>query len=262
MKKYFNYLGLIKKDEPTPIANAQYIPVTTVDIADRYLSYLKELDSYQKERKATIENKNSQLVGQASIVTSIFSLFVPLLIDSFNSINIIVKVCLSILFLGILSHYILTISHAIRTLKINKYKYSNRSTSTITKVNRANTEIDFLNEEISDLVFTVNQNSKIDNIKGENLIYATRSFEIANFGFALLTVLIIITALCSNKNDSEITIKNIDNIEVNKSDTVYNHIISTPKMDTIKVDVIEDYGTCELTDDSLEKKCVFTLKPH
>jgi hypothetical protein len=253
MKKYLIYLGLIKIDPPVVVVNNQYTPAPNKEIAERHLSYLKELDSYQKERKATIENKNSQLVGQASIVTSIFSLFVPLLIESFNGINIFVKLGLSFLFIIILTHYILTIYHAIRTLKIDKYKYATRSTETLTKMNRAANELSFMNEEISDLVYTVNQNSPIDNKKGENLIFATRSFEVANFGFALLTVLIIITALCTNKNESEIIIKNVENVEVNKNDTTFTHLLSLPTLDTVKVDITTDIYPCK--GDST-KKCI------
>lgn len=259
MKKYLIYLGLIKNDLPPVNINVQYTPAPNIDVAERHLSYLKELDAYQKERKATIENKNSQLVGQASIVTSIFSLFVPLLIDSFNGVNLYIKIGLSFLFIIILTHYILTIYHAIRTLKINKYKYATRSTATVTKTNRATTELAFVNEEINDLVYTINQNSKIDNTKGENLIFATRSFEVANFGFALLTVLIIITALFTNKNESEITIKNFDNVEINKPDTTYNHILSSPDFDTIKVELTDEIKICDK--DSINE-CITKPKLH
>jgi len=236
MENYFKYIGLKKETrEKSTETNQKYSPAQDKDLAERHLSYLKEIDNYQKERRIAIENKNSQLVGQASIVTSIFSLFVPLLLDSFNDISILVKIPLILIFLVVLFHYLLTIFHATKTLKINRYKYATRKSSTITKTNRATTELDFLNEEISDLVYTVNQTSPIDNIKGENLILGARCFEIANFGFGILTVLIIISAFFISKETPEIKIKNLQEINLSVPDSISTSIINLKNQDTVIV---------------------------
>jgi hypothetical protein len=226
IKKYLDYIGITNSNNK--IENEKemeiYIPSGDIKIAERYLTYLKEIDNYQKDRRTTIENKNSQLVGQASVVTSIFALFVPLLFDNFDGITNSFKILITVIFLVVLFHYLLAIFHAIKTLKINKYKYATRSTSTITKLQRAVTELDFVNEEISDLIFTVNQTAPIDNLKGENLILGSRCFEIANMGFGLMTLLIILSTFTIKKEVSEIKISNPQEIKLTTPDTLNTKI--------------------------------------
>jgi len=225
VKNYLNYIGILKTKEEGQSRQAQsYKPSGNVKIAERYLNYLKEIDSYQKDRRSTIENKNSQLVGQASIVTSIFALFIPLLFDSFDGISLPIKIIITLIFLIVLFHYLLTIFHALQTLKINKYKYAARNTTTVTKSTRALTEVDFLNEEINDLIYIINQTSPIDNRKGENLILGARCFEIANFGFGLMTFLIILSTFTIEKQTSEIRIKNPEQIKLAIPDTINTKI--------------------------------------
>ena len=140
IRKYLVYIGLLKKENSTnqvqtPIQNS-YAPSSSIKVAERYLSYLKEINSYQKDRRTTIENKNSQLVGQASIVISIFALFAPLLINSFSGINLWVKVIISFVFVLVLFHYSLSLYFAFKTLKIKNYRYPTRSTTIIPPIDR------------------------------------------------------------------------------------------------------------------------------
>lgn len=235
IKKYLDYIGITKpkeEEQQEETSFQSYNPIGNIETAERFLTYLKEIDTYQKDRRATIENKNSQLVGQASIVTSIFALFIPLLFDSFDGISFSIKTIITIIFLIVLFHYLLTIFHALQTLKINKYKYATRSTSTITKPNRAISELEFLNEEISDLIYIVNQTAPIDNSKGENLILGSRCFEIANFGFGLMTFFIILSTFAIKKETPEIKIKNPEEIKLTLPDTI------TTKMDFINKHII------------------------
>jgi hypothetical protein len=227
IKKYLDYIGITRsnKIEIEEGKKAEsYLPSGDIIMAERYLTYLKEIDNYQKDRRTTIENKNSQLVGQASIVTSIFALFVPLLFSNFNGITTSIKILIILVFLFVLFHYLLTIFHALQTLKINKYKYATRGTSTITKDARAVNELDFLNEEINDLIYTVNQTAPNDNLKGENLILGSRCFEIANFGFGLMTLIIILSTFTIKEVIPEIKISNFQEIKLTIPDTLNNKI--------------------------------------
>lgn len=240
MKKYVEYIGLIK-DEPETVTLQTYTPLKNgkgkKEVAEKYLEYLKEINHYQNERRIAIENKNSQLVGQASIVTSIFSLFVPLLIDKFNDFSLWVSVPLCLLFLLIMAHYLFTIIHSIRTLEINRFKYPARSTTSLTKEKRATTEIDFLNEEIADLIYIVNHSTPIDNDKGQNLIFATRCFKIANIGFGIFTFAIILVSFFVRKETPEMKIKNLDEIHLVVPDTTKNYIINIQKLDSLNVKI-------------------------
>lgn len=236
MKNYFEYIGL-KQDTSTAVTVQPFAPAPTIEVAEKYLDYLKELDHYQKERRTTIEGKNSQLVGQASIVTSIFSLFVPLLVDKFNDLSGWISIPFSLIFLFVLAHYLLTILHSIRTLKIDKYRYPTRNTDTLTKATRATTELAFMNEEITDLIYIVNKATPIDNDKGQNLIFATRCFEIANVGFGILSVAIIVATFFLKKEIPEIKVKNLNEINLNVPDTMNSIIINFKEIDSITVKI-------------------------
>lgn len=236
MKKYLDYIGLNQYASETP-GPTSFLPLEKgqKEVAEKYLEYLKEIDHYQKDRRATIENKNSQLVGQASIVTSIFSLFVPLLIGNLNNVSLFISIPLCLLFLIIMVHYLLTIIHSIRTLEINRFKYATRSTSSLTRETRASTLIDFLNEEIADLIYIINRSTAIDNDKGQNLIFATRCFKIANIGFGILTVTIIISAFFFKMDTPEVKIQNMEQIHLVIPDTIKSYIINLQELQTLNV---------------------------
>jgi hypothetical protein len=228
--------------DKTPIIKQTYISSKDIKVAERYLTYLKEIHDYQRDRRTTIENKNSQLVGQASIVTSIFALFVPLLIDNLHEITIWIKLPLSILFITVLFHYLLSILHAIKTLTVDKYKYPSRSTISVTKDDRKENELDFINSEIEDLIYIINNTTPIDNIKGSNLIYGARCFKIGNIGFGIMTLLVIISTFTLNKETSEIKIKNLKDLKIQIPDTLNARIIDLKQKDifTIKIDSMEN----------------------
>ena len=190
IKKYINYLHL-KKESFVDVDIASYTKAPRLDLAERHLSYLKELYDYQRERQTSIESKNSQLVGQASVIVSITALFVPLFIDKLTNLGLVYFSILIFGFVFVLFHYLIAIIHAIKTLQINHYKYSTRKTSTVTRVNRASAQSDFIKEEIEDLIWSIDKNTVQNNRKGRNLIYATRSFRIATIGLAIFTLLII-----------------------------------------------------------------------
>ena len=250
---YLIYVGLkkrsnepVKKEESeipkTPIIKESYSPSKDINVADRYLTYLKEIHDYQRDRRTTIENKNSQLVGQASIVSSIFALFIPLLIDNLNGVDMWIKLPLSILFIIVLFHYLLSILHAIKTLTVDKYRYPGRSTTSVTNAKRKETEIDFINSEIEDLIYIINNTTPIDNIKGGNLIYGARCFKIGNIGFGVMTLLVVISAFMLKKETSEIKIENLKDLKLHIPDTLSTKIIDLDQKDTlsIKIDPIEN----------------------
>ena len=250
---YLRYVGLKKKASQhvkhvesevinTPTIKRSYIPSRKIKVAERYLTYLKEIHNYQRDRRTTIENKNSQLVGQASIITSIFALFIPLLIDNLNGVALWLKLSLSIFFLVVLFHYLLSIFHAIKTLTVDKYKYPSRSTISVTKKDREETELTFLNSEIKDLIYIINNTTPIDNIKGGNLIYGARCFKIGNIGFGIMTFLVIASTFIIKKEIPEVTIKNLNELKLEVPDTIDTRIFDLELKDTftIKIDSVSN----------------------
>jgi hypothetical protein len=247
IEKYLIYIGLREKPikplvqenetDETPIVKEIYSPTTDQKVAERYLTYLKEIHEYQRDRRTTIENKNSQLVGQASIVTSIFALFIPLLIDNLNGVTLWIKIPLSLLFLIVMFHYLISILHAIKTLTVDKYKYPGRSTKSVTKTDRKVNELDFINSEIEDLVYIINNTTPLDNIKGGNLIYGARCFKIGNIGFGIMTILVIISTFTLKRENPELTIKNLNDLKFEIPDTLNTRIIDLNLNDTLTIKI-------------------------
>lgn len=208
IKQYIEYLHL-KKEVVDEIEISTYQKAGTKELANSHLNYLKEIYDFQRERQGNIESKNSQLVGQASVIISIIALFIPLLIDKFSNIATFPFVVIIIGFVFVLFHYLIAIIHSIKTLQINHYPYCTRSTNTVTKENRANNEEDFIKEEIEDLVWSIGKNTIQNNRKGRNLIFATRSFRVATIGLCVFTLLILSLSTLIKPDTQKIEIDSI-----------------------------------------------------
>lgn len=183
MKKILKFLGLSipkLKDTGFRYPNYKY----KKRISKIHLTYLKELLDFHRDRQSTIENKTSQLVGQSSVVFSLVALFIPLFFDKFIEYNLWIKIVLTSLLLTAFIFYLYTIIHSTRTLSINKYKYATGDANTVFEKDKLKSE--FVEEEINDLLYSINLNSHSNDQKGTNLIYAHRTFSIGNIVFGLL----------------------------------------------------------------------------
>jgi hypothetical protein len=170
-------------------------------ISREHLIYLKDLLEFQRDRQSTIENKTSQLVGQSSVVFSLVALFVPLFYDKFIDTELLVKIILLSLFLLAFIFYLFTIIHSTRALSIHKYRYSTGDPKTVLSKNSSK---EFVEEQISDLVFSINLNSYSNDQKGTNLILAHRTFSFGNRVFALLAfVLCLLSFFSPNRQSTE-----------------------------------------------------------
>src|SRR5690606_895493 len=104
--------------------------------------------------------------------------------------------------------YLFTIFHATKYLNVRKYKYAQRSTGTVK--NRYNEEKDFKLEEARDLIYIIEKNTLVNNHKAGNLIYAYRSFRIANVLVGVLA-LFLVASIYFVKKDDDIKTVNIAN---------------------------------------------------
>lgn len=184
--KFRKYFGYIKEDKIESVYPDTY-PFT--DTLDLKIEYLKALDAQEGSRQATIETKTSQLIGQAGIIFSLLSLFIANYISKFSVFPGLIQGLLIFFFLVILFFYLSTIFVATRYMNIAKYAYGQRSVTTVQA--KFNTDDDFKIEEIKDLIYSIDRNTKVNNQKSNNLIYAYRSFIVGTVAVGLLSILLI-----------------------------------------------------------------------
>lgn len=182
-----SFLGFVKEN---PIEVKYQDTFEHTDNLDLKTDYLKEIDSQENSRHSSIETKTSQLIGQTGIIFTLIGLFISNYIAKFSEWPGLMRAILLGLFVVSLFFYLLTIFQATKYLNILKYKYGQRSPSTVSK--KFESPDAFKIEEIKDLLYSIERNTLVTNQKCNNLIYAYRSFKIATVTVGLLSVLLII----------------------------------------------------------------------
>jgi Ca2+/Na+ antiporter len=205
--RYIEYIGFVKDEYP--VKKEIYQIATSDSFAQKHLQYLNELNKTHENRQLTIENKNSQIIGQSSIVISIVALFIPLIITNLSDLSLWVRVLLIILFILLLAHFALAIFHATKTLEADKNRYMTGATSSVTKATRAATEEKFTEMQIQDLVHIVNFNNAVTNRTAANLVYASRCFKTGNIGFAIFSCLLISLSTIITKEPEKVNVVNL-----------------------------------------------------
>lgn len=210
---YFHYYGIIKKKEIS--SNSLYTYPENSCNKIEHKRYLKELVSSENERQNAIEGKTSQLIGQCGLIFSLLGLFVPMFFDKFSDFSFIVKLIIVLPFLTAFFFFILTINNAIRNYNIKNFNYVSGSPSTVCK---NNSDDDFHNEEIRDLISAIGHNTMLNNDKGSNLLHAFRAFRAANFCIAVMGLIICILML-GRKEEKANSIQIITPIRIQNLDS-------------------------------------------
>ena len=243
IKKYLEFIGFGKNE--TPYRREKYAVHKDLKMAKSHLKYLEDLKQTQDNRQQTIEAKNSQIMGQSSIVISIVSLFIPILATQFEGLAFYVKIPLILVFLFLVIHFIISLHHALKTLQVDKTRYMEGSTSTVTKENRATSEKEFIDEQIKDLVLIINYNNSVTNLSASNLVFASRNFRIAIMSFLFFILSLMISFFSLKETISKVVITNIKDLKsqdsFKKTYPQNNAIISpmiNPKKERAKTDSI------------------------
>lgn len=195
LKKFKEYFGFIKEQEISVIYPDSFEFVDHIDLKKEYLI---ALDTQEASRQTIIESKTSQLIGQAGIIFSLLSLFISNYFSKFKDLPITIQLVFIFLFVIILFLYLTTIFQATKYLNVKKYSYAQRSVSTV--MSKFNNDNAFKVEEIKDLIYSIERNTKVNNQKCNNLIYAYRSFKIATIGVGVLSILLILSGYFVNNN--------------------------------------------------------------
>ncbi len=200
LKSFLLFLGFHREPEIKAEYPKSFIFSDNIDLK---LQYLKDLDTQENDRQSIIETKTSQLIGQTGIIFSLLSLFIPTYIDKFEDVNAIFKLCCVASFIITLSFYLLTIYHATKYLNIHRYKYGQRSATTVMKSYEK--KKDFKVEEVKDLLFCIDRNTQVNNLKAGNLINAYRCFKLGNIFIGILSICLLLSFYFKNDKQQQKT---------------------------------------------------------
>lgn len=217
IKKIFNYIGIwIEKDETNPYTyDSEEYKNTDEEKIKKHIELLKSLEKKEDDRLTIIDTKTSQIITYTGFIFSALSLFIPILLDKIPEQGFMVRIVFIVALVFAFLFYIITIHNAIRNYNIKKFHYSRSDPRNVIKY-QYELVSDFSAIEIKDLLYSYNLNSKTNDEKANNLIFAYRTFRIANILTAFIGILICYSLLFVKPKENCFSIKNpvqIQNID-------------------------------------------------
>jgi hypothetical protein len=183
--------------------------------------FLKSALEEENNRLGFIENKTSQIISQTSIVFSLVGLFIPLLINRFESESIILRVLIILLLLITFILYLLSITNALKNFNVKKFRYPYSNSKNVINLKDKSKE-HFNSELVRDYLYCIDETVRINNLKGTNLLHAYKSFKLGNY-FTGVIVISICSILLFTVKKSEKTYISIENpIEIKDLDSLLN----------------------------------------
>lgn len=241
--KFLKGIGFTKIQEINPYdyESRDYKNIANSDSEKliHHRDFLKSLADEERSRLENIEAKTTQLISQTSLIISLASLFIPLLIDKSNDINIICKILFVLILIFTYLFYILTIINALKNYNIKKYNYSSPSPQNV--LDFKDKSLDRFNEElIRDYLYSINENQKINNTKATNVLHSYNTFKIANILLSLLVISVCIFSFFTEENSTKIEIQNPIDIKMYEPLKLENKEFKKPiyliKRDTIYIE--------------------------
>lgn len=242
MLKFLKSIGISKIKEVNPYnykyENYKDIKNPQVEKLVQHKEFLKTLLDEERSRLGNIEAKTTQLISQTSLIISLASLFIPLLIDKSNDININVKFIFVFFLVATYLFYILTIINALKNYNVKKYNYASPSPENV--LDYKDLTIDEFNEElIRDYLYSINENQKINNTKATNVLHSYNTFKIANILLSILVIAVCISSFFTKESFTKVEIKNAVNLKLSEHLKIGNKECKEPinivKKDTIYV---------------------------
>lgn len=212
LRKLINHLGfdLNSDADDKPFASADNYEGNDLSRLKLHRDFLKSIENDENSRVMSIENKTSQLISQTGIIFALLSLFIPLILDKIEFIQ------LKLIFLGILFWvyvlYSLTIYNGLKNYFIKKFPYSRVSAANVITHKDSSEEV-FLVEEIRDLLHCIDANTRLTNRKGRNLNYAYIAFRNATVLSGVLVLLLCFSMVFWPPKKEPISIQNPIRVE-------------------------------------------------
>ncbi len=224
VKSLLNKIGLfVIYDDKSPYSYnpEDYQVVNDKDKAEAHKNFLKTLEEDEKNRLTILESKTSQLISQTGIIFSLLSLFVPIFIDKVTDLNFFVKLLLVGLLASSFCFYMLTIQNALKNFNVKNFNYSNPSPKNVLTLQDKGLDV-FFAEEVRDLLYSINENLKINNKKATNLLHSYNSFKIANTSTGILVVIFSIFLLFFTPRKESLSIEK--SVRIENYDSVINKL--------------------------------------
>jgi ABC-type Fe3+-siderophore transport system permease subunit len=229
MRKALNFLGLtLAKDN---LNSDSFDPCEYKAIEETRIKVHKELlESLEKkevDRLTIIDTKTSQIITYTGIIFSALSLFIPILLAKIVEHNLILRVAFIVIMIFAFLFYALAIHNAIRNYNVGNFPYSRSDPRNVIKYQDKSSN-EFTSIEIQDLLYSYNLNSKSNDKKADNLIYAYRTFRIANILTAIMGILICSALLFTKSDVKEGLIRN--SVKIENLDSSIREIINALKL--------------------------------
>jgi hypothetical protein len=214
MRKALNFLGLwLATDNSSSVSfDSSGYKATEEKRVKVHKELLESLEKKEDDRLKIIDTKTSQIITYTGIIFSALSLFIPILLSKIAEHNLILRVVFILILIFAFLFYVLTIHNAIRNYNMGNFPYSRSDPKNVIKYQDKSSN-EFTSIEIQDLLYSYKQNSKSNDKKADNLIYAYRTFRIANILTAIIGILICSSLLFAKSKEKESTIKNSVKIE-------------------------------------------------
>lgn len=237
MKNFLKSIGVIstKKEEPICYDHKDYDLKKESDSEKIILhkEFLKSVLVEESNRLSFIENKTSQIISQTSIVFSLLGLFVPVIMDKFESTSPSLKISIICLLLVTFLFYLLSITNALKNFDIKKFKYPRANPANVIDF-KTNTKEEFNAELVRDYLYSIDKAVNINNEKGTNLLHAHKAFKLGIFLTGILVMFVCLILFFAKKEEPNITIKTP--IEIKHLDSILkkNRPITIIQKDTLK----------------------------
>ncbi len=242
MRKILNFLGLwLANDNSNPIEfDASEYKTTEKEKIKVHKELLESLEKKEDDRLTIIDSKTSQIITYTGIIFSALSLFIPILLSKIAEHNLVLRVIFIVILVFAFLFYTLAIHNAIRNYNMGNFPYSRSDPKNVIKYQDKSSN-EFTSIEIRDLIYSYKQNSKSNDKKADNLIYAYRTFRIANVLTAIIGILICSSLLFAKSQEKESIIKN--SVKIENLDSSLREIINTIKAEKQKniIDSTEHY---------------------
>jgi hypothetical protein len=183
--------------------------------------FLKSALEEENNRLGFIENKTSQIISQTSIVFSLVGLFIPLLINRFENENLLLRIIIIGLLVVTFILYLLSITNALKNFNVKKFRYPYSNSRNVTNL-KDNTKEEFNSELVRDYLFCIDETTRLNNIKGTNLLHAYKTFKLGIY-FTGVIVICICSMLLFTEQKTEKSYLTIEEpIEIKHLDSLLN----------------------------------------